>query len=188
MVRNTLQHVFERQYDFDMEAVRRKTLDQATRQLEQIRDLSAFVRNYVLQTTLGSHVVPTDAAMALAAAWLGLADADASPEDASEALKPVIRKAEAAQFCFLLRCLATDPELRSQFDPAVNPPPEGGFDLNTAANRLKRLVDSGPETADVDEPAPTANRKPAKKSGNTAKKSAAKSTPGRDTKSRNRSG
>src|SRR5882672_9707436 len=54
-VKSSLQYVFETNYAFDFESLRRKTADLATKQLSKIPSLSSFVRAYVMQRCLGSH-------------------------------------------------------------------------------------------------------------------------------------
>lgn len=143
-VRGILHHVFEKHFEFTFEALRRKTAELATKQLGRIRDLSPFVRNYVLNVSLGSHVIPVDQRMTSAAIWLGLVPANQPPQEAAEILKSVVRKADAPQFCQLLRALAVDPKLSRAFDFTKYPVPEGGFDLSTAPERLEKLFRSGP--------------------------------------------
>ena len=57
-IRHVLHYVFEENYEFEYEGLRRKTLELATKQLNKIRDLSPFVKNFTLQVALGSHLVP----------------------------------------------------------------------------------------------------------------------------------
>lgn len=140
-VRAVLHYVFEKQFGFEFEALRKKTLELATKQLGKIKDISPFVRAFTLQEALGSHTVPLDDQMTRAAIWMGLADAGSDTEQASNALKPVVRKPETAQFCHLLRCFASDPKMQDELDFAKNPPPEEGFDLGSAPARLQELVD-----------------------------------------------
>jgi endonuclease-3 len=143
-VRAILQHVFEKHFEFVFEAIRRKTIELATKQLGRIRDLSPFVRNYVLTTSLGSHTIPVDQRMTNAAIWMGLLPATETPQQAAELLKVVVRKPDAPQFCQLLRAIAVDPRLSRAFDFTKYPIPEGGFDLSTAPERLEKLFRSGP--------------------------------------------
>ena len=82
-VRNTLQYVFEKHFEFDFEAVRRKTFEAAERQLTKIKGLSPFIRNFSLQAALGSHVVPVDQSMCNAIIWLGLVEPKSKPEAVS---------------------------------------------------------------------------------------------------------
>jgi hypothetical protein len=109
-VKNTLQYVFETCYSFDFDSLKRKTLELAGKQLAKIQGLSSFVRSYIMQHCLDSHVLPLDARMQAALAWLSLVDRESSPAHAAEELRPYVRKADAIQFCHLLRCLATDPK------------------------------------------------------------------------------
>lgn len=143
-VRGVLQHVFEKHFEFAFEALRRKTAELATKQLTRIRDLSPFVRNYALNISLGSHVIPADQRMTNAAIWMGLLHANETPQQAAELLKVVVRKADAPQFCMLLRSIAVDPKLSKAFDFSKYPIPDGGFDLSTAPERLEKLFRSGP--------------------------------------------
>jgi endonuclease-3 len=138
-VKTGLQFVFEKQFAFDFEVLRKKTLDQAVRQLQKIKDLSPFVRSYTLQHSHGSHLVPLDDLMTRAAQWLGLVEPTETAEQASESIKSVIRKADSELFCQMLRALATDPDCRRAFESDVRNPPEGGFDPLTAPERLTQL-------------------------------------------------
>jgi endonuclease-3 len=143
-VRAILQHVFEKHFEFAFEAIRRKTLELATKQLTRIRDLSPFVRNFVLNTALGSHTIPVDQRMTNAAIWMGLIPATETPQQAAELLKNIVRKPDAPLFCQLLRSIAVDPRLSRAFDFSKYPVPEGGFDLSTSPERLEKLFRSGP--------------------------------------------
>jgi hypothetical protein len=116
-VRNILQYVFEKHFEFAFEGLRRKTLELATKQLFKIRDLSPFVRNFALQTALETHVVPVDRLMTNAAIWLGLVPAGETPEQAAESLKSTVRKVDVPVFSHYLRCVAVDPRLVKYFEP-----------------------------------------------------------------------
>src|SRR5262245_61690968 len=83
-VKGALQYVFETNYAFDFESLRRKTAELAAKQLSKIPALSPFVRAYVMQHCLGSHILPLDERMHAALAWLGLAARDETPEQAGE--------------------------------------------------------------------------------------------------------
>ena len=139
-----LQFVFDKNFAFELEAVRKKTLELAVKQLDRIRDLSPVVRNYTIQKVLGAHVVPVDDAICGAAIWLGLVEPGTSPEHAAESLKPAVRKADVSQFCFLLRCLATDGRAGGVIHRAVaKDSAKADFDLSTAPARLSRLLEGG---------------------------------------------
>ena len=164
-IRSILHYVFEEHYEFEFEGLRRKTLELATKQLNKIRDLSAFDKNFTLQVALGSHLVPVDEVMLPPVKWLGLVELEATPEEASEGLKPAVRKSEGPLFCHLIRCLAHDPKLEGAFK-LESETPEEDFDLNSAPARLKQLLEEGP--------AKKAGRKTAKASAKKTSKSSGK--------------
>ena len=141
-VKCALQYVFETNYAFDFESLRRKTADLATKQLSKIPSLSPFVRTYVMQHCLESHVLPIDDRMHAVLVWLGLSDRDQTADQAGEHLRSFVRKAEAPLFCHLLGCLANDPKRSRAFvgssGKAVESPPEGD-----AGHRLDQLLKRG---------------------------------------------
>ncbi len=138
-VRSVLQYVFEKSFAFEFEGLRKKTLELAQKQLAKIKHLSNFVRNYTLQSVIGAHQIPIDDAMAKSLIWLGLVPPNQDAEQMGETLKAVVRKAEVPQFCFSLRCLATDKLVQEFFDPKKNPPPAEGHDGAAVADRLAAL-------------------------------------------------
>jgi hypothetical protein len=137
-VRNVLQYVFEKSFEFAFESLRRKTLELATKQLSKIRDLSPFDRNYTLQSALGTHVIPVDHLMTNAAIWLGLVAPGETPEHAAESLKSTVRKADVPVFAHYLRCLAVDPRLVKAFEPTKQSAAEAA-DPQTMVERLEAL-------------------------------------------------
>ena len=170
-VRSMLHYVFEKHFEFEFEAIRRKTLELASRQLSTIRHLSPFIRAYTLQQMLGTHMVPVDDCMCNAAIWLGLVEPGSTTEQVSDVLKPAIRKADAPLFCHLLRCLASDPRVKKTFDAANRQAPEEGYDVTSAPERLPELF----VQADALAKKTAAKNKAAKKKP--SKQSAARSRP-----------
>ena len=139
-VRSILQFVFEDQFEFDLEAIRKKTQEQAAKKFGKIRDLSPFVRNYVQQAALGAHLVPMDDRMTAVAIWLGVMEPGTSTEAAADVLKPAVRKADGPGFCHVLRSLATEPPGRKLFDPATFSVPEEGYSATDALTRVDNLL------------------------------------------------
>ncbi|HAH47965.1 hypothetical protein [Gimesia sp.] len=138
-IRTVLQYTFDKEFCFDLEMLRKKTLEQAQKQLSRMKTLTPFVLNHTLQVVLGSHLVPADEKILNASKWLGLLPEDESIETASESLKSSVRKTDAPLFSHLLRCLATDEELAADFDLAKNPLPEDGVDLMDAPSRMEDM-------------------------------------------------
>jgi len=134
-IRAILRHVFEGTYTFEFEKLRRMTLEQATKALKKIQELSPFVRDFVLHEILGNHVVYLDGAMLTAARWLGLVPATADIGNASEYLKAGVRKAEVSEFCHLLKRLSTDVRFAGHFSD----PLDGEYDMADVLNRLTEL-------------------------------------------------
>ncbi len=137
-VRNVLHYVFEKNFEFAFEGLRRKTLELATKQLFKIRDLSPFDRNYTLQSALGTHVVPADRLMTNAAIWMGLSPPGETPEQAAETLKSAVRKADVPVFAHYLRCLSVDPRLVKAFEPGKQAAAHAA-DPQTMVERLETL-------------------------------------------------
>jgi endonuclease-3 len=173
-LKNVLQHVFETNYAFEFEGLRRKTLEQAVKQLGKIKGLSWFVKAWSYHEALGSHVLPVDDRMHAALIWLRLADRESTAEQASEGLRGFIRKPDAPQFCHLLHCFANDPLHRWAFKdresiPVVTSDEE---QLNTR-ERLERFF-SESRSRQRAERAAKAARKSARTAAAHAKHSAAR--------------
>ena len=170
-VRAILQYVFEINFDFDFEPLRRKTMELAEKQLQKIRFLSSFIQLYTLQKSLGAHTVPVDDRLRDATIWLGLAPPNSTTAEAAEGLKSSVMKADTATFCDYARCLALDERLMPTF--AKTKPPEDGFDLTGMVARTEDLLRTAKKPAKAQ---PAASKKPAPKAKVVAKP-AAKSKP-----------
>lgn len=170
-VRAILQYVFEINFDFDFEPLRRKTMELAEKQLQKIRFLSSFVQLYTLQKSLGAHTVPVDDRLRDAAVWLGLVPPHATTAEAAECLKSAVMKADTATFCEYSRCLALDERLVPTFSKTK--PPEEGFDLDDMLSRLDELQHAAKKSAKAK---PVASKPPAQKA-KVAPKPAAKAKP-----------
>ncbi len=141
-VKSTLQSTFDASYTFELENLKRKTVELAVKHLAKIPTLSWFAQGWALQNALGSHVLPIDARMHAALLWIGLVDHDSDPEQASESLRPYIRKADAPQFCQLIRCLALDPKRSKAYWPpgkSVEP----SYNPDEGVHRLEVLLTKG---------------------------------------------
>ncbi len=163
--RAILQYVFDKTYNFEFESLRKKTLELAEKQLTKIRHLSPFVRKFTLQQVIGAHVLPVDDATARFLIWMGLATADQPLDDMGESLKSAVRKAEAHQFSFSIRCIAADAQFKTAFDPKVYLPPAEGHDIGTAMDRLTALFKHGLSSVKSAPPPPPPVAEASKKSG-----------------------
>jgi endonuclease-3 len=145
-IREALQFTFEKYYSFDLESLKRKTMDVAEKQLAKIAYLTPFARNYVLQNSLGSHVIPIDDATRLALQWMGLASLGADNDAVAEEVKSAVRKQDAQLTCHLLHELVTDRKYVGTFE--IRSAGDGDEpDGTTAAERLKHHLAHPPKPA-----------------------------------------
>jgi endonuclease III len=137
-IRDALQTVFEANYHFELEHLKRKTNEQAAKELNTLRYSSPYMKLSVLQA-LGGHVVPLDRASFDVLVWLGMVEGKLSIEAASEDLKSSVRKSEAVVLCHLLRELGSDPAYAGglKLSPRER---EAGVDPNEAVTRLEALL------------------------------------------------
>ena len=160
-IRAILQYVFEINFDFDFEPLKRKTLELAEKQIQKIRFITSFIQAHTLHTALGTHMIPIDDHMRDAAVWLGLAVPGATTHDASDGLKAGILKSDAPVFCHYLRSFSNDLRLISHFTKP-KPAPEG-FDLDQMLDRAEDLIATAAKAAKAKPATKTAATKPAGK-------------------------
>lgn len=134
-IRAILRHVFETTYSFDFEKFRRLTQEGAVKVLRKMPELTPFVRDFVVQHLLDSHVIALDASMLNAARWLGLVPGSLDHSAAAESLKVGVRKSDVNEFCYLLRAVATDVKFRERLAET----PERELEMHEAPERLREL-------------------------------------------------
>lgn len=141
-IRGILHYVFDHQYSYDFDAIRRKTMELAQKQLAKIKYLTPYARNWLLQTGLGNHVIPTDGRMIQCAVWLGLVPPGTGDDTAADALKSYTRKADGPEFAWLLKSLSVSPkaEYVQQIDLSVKAADETDCSLETADARLADVM------------------------------------------------
>lgn len=166
-IRDALQTVFEAHYRFDLEHLKRKTHEQALKELGTLRYSTPFMRTFVVQHCLGGHLLPLDEPSLEALQWFGLVEPDTSLEAAAEDLKTSVRKADAVLLCNLLRELANDPKFDGCFRLSTAEK-KAGVDPHEAVERLNSLIASGGKKKPAAKPAPKAavtktHKKPAAK-------------------------
>ncbi|MBA4029648.1 MAG: hypothetical protein C0478_01845 [Planctomyces sp.] len=141
--KGVLQHVFDKNYTFEFEGLKKRTLELAQKQLAKIKSATPFVRTFTLHAVLGAHLMPLDERSMNVLVWLGLANPGQGQEEVAESLKAAIKKAEVDQFSTMIRALGTDPTLRDAFNLKAVPVPEEGYDAATAMDRLAELMKVG---------------------------------------------
>jgi len=138
-IRYLLHYVFDHQYSYDFDALKKKTQELVHKQLAKIKHLTPFSRNYLLQTSLGNHIIPLDSKMCQLAVWLGMLPNGTGPEEGAELLKSTVRKADGAEFFFLLKSCSVHSKAAflKEINFAEADPSE--FDLASAEERLEDL-------------------------------------------------
>jgi endonuclease III len=102
-----LQEVFEKDFSFDLEGLRKKGLKEAAKELAKYQAANDYVVAWVVQHSLGGHAIPLDLPTLRAARRLGLIDCEADDMEAARAsLEHLVPKAKGAIFCDLISSLA----------------------------------------------------------------------------------
>jgi endonuclease-3 len=102
-----LQEVFETTFSFDLEALQKKGLKQAAKQLSRYQASNEYVGAWVVQRSLGGHAIPVDAPTLRCARRLGLVEG--GPEDVEAArasLEHLVPKAKGPLFTDVISNLA----------------------------------------------------------------------------------
>jgi endonuclease-3 len=169
--------VFESDYSFDLEHLKKQNLGAAIKRLQKLPGASAFGVAYATQTALGGHSIPLDKGTLDALVIIGLATPAEASSGAITGLERAIPKSKGQEFGSLVHELGAD-LFASPFSPTVR-------DLLVSINpdareRLpKRAVKKPP--AKAPEPAPPAKLEKGKATEvaakDAAKKPAAKAAP-----------
>jgi endonuclease-3 len=102
-----LQEVFEKDFSFDLEGLRKKGLKEAAKELAKYQAANDYVVAWVVQQSLGGHAIPLDVPTLRAARRLGLIDCDPDDMEAARAsLEHLVPKAKGTLFCDLISHLA----------------------------------------------------------------------------------
>ncbi len=140
-VREVLQFVFESGYTFDLEDLKKKTMDSAEKHLKKIKSLTPFSIAHTLLYALGSHIVPVSDSILSTAIWLGLLEPKTKIKTAAEQLKGAVRKSDVPLFYYLFSCLASDSKYQKIMESVPPADPETPLDsLKAVPDRLKALI------------------------------------------------
>jgi len=181
-IREILQHTFEKYYRFDLEELKRKPVEQVEKHISKFKHTTPFMKLFLVQNCLGSHVVPIDDKSRDLLAFLGVIEPQATIDAAAEDLKHVVRKADTSLFCHLVRCMASDPKFKGKLRLTPNQALGEGPDGNTVLQRLAEVLGGHtPKTPPGPSPKAKAElekeeqaKAAAKKSARTAETAAAK--------------
>jgi hypothetical protein len=138
-IRHLLYYVFDHQYSWDFDGLKRKKLDLTTKQLSKIKYLPPFVCHYLMLVSLGTHALPVDDRMVKAAVWTGILPAGCDEESGAELLKSFIRKADCLEFFWYLKSLSVSPKAAflEDWKPSIDEP---GADISDAEERVGLIL------------------------------------------------
>jgi len=167
-VKHTLHSVFESNFSFDLEVLKRENIGKAADKLLALEGITPFAVAYVTQHALGGHAIPLDDGALQVMHVIGAIDDDELAQRTVPGMERAIPKAKGIEFGSILHQLGAE-YLQTPHSPAVRAilveiDPD-------AKDRLPKRKSK--KSADEDEDAaPKRTRRSAKSSKRTAGKSA----------------
>ena len=107
-LKQALQHIFETQYSFDIEYLKKQNLGKAVKDIEAIRGVTPFVADYVTQHGLGGHAIPLSQSIIDVLMVLGVVTEAEAKRNRVPGLERAIPKAKGIEFASLLHQLAAE--------------------------------------------------------------------------------
>ncbi len=107
-LKRSLQHIFEANYAYDIEELKKQNLGKAAKELEMVRGTTPFTVAYVTQHGLGGHSIPVAAGVVQSLKVIGvISDAEAKKRRVP-GLERAIPKTKGVEFASLLHQLGAD--------------------------------------------------------------------------------
>jgi endonuclease-3 len=107
-VKRSLQSVFESNYSFDLEALKKQNIGKSEKDLEKIQGTTPFVRAYVIQNGLGGHSVPVSRGALEALCAVGAISDTEADKGQVPGMERAIPKNKGVEFGSLLQQLGAD--------------------------------------------------------------------------------
>lgn len=169
-VRRSLHSIFESQFSFDLEPLRKENIGKAVKLLEKHEGITPFAVGHVVQHGLGGHAIPVDDALLQTMLVLGVITPAEAEKRAVPGLERAIPKSKGHEFSSLIHQLAAD-FLASPRSPRLRP-----ILLQIDPDAKNRLPKRGTKKAGAEPEKTPAEKEPRKRTAAaSAKKSAAKS-------------
>jgi endonuclease-3 len=184
-LKRVLQSIFESQYSFDLEYLRKQNIGKAVKALSKYEGTTPFAVSYVTQHGLGGHAIPLDRGALEVMHIAGIIDDKEKEKQQVPGLERAISKAKGIEFASLLHQLASEfsgapfsPRVKSillEINPAAKdrlpkrkPRTAPKSPQPSAKPKTSRAIDSSAKQ----EVPPTASRQspPKAKKGKTTKK------------------
>ncbi len=177
-VRDVLQFVFENGYTYDVEDLKKKTMDSAEKHLKKIKSLRPFSIAHTLLHALGSHLVPVSDRILSTSIWLGLLEPKTKVKAAGEQLKGAVRKSDVPLFYYLFSCLVSDSKYQIFFESVEAANAETPLEsLKGAPARIKELIAGKLKVPQKKKDLKPAAKKAEKSASGSSKKSTGKKEP-----------
>jgi len=117
-LKGVLQSVFESEYSFDLEALKKQNIGQAVKRLQKAEGATPFIVAYGTQIALGGHAIPLDRGALGVLVVLGAATEAEAASGTVTGLERAIPKAKGQEFGGLLHELGAD-FVANPFSPAL---------------------------------------------------------------------
>jgi endonuclease-3 len=155
-LKGVLQSIYESEYCFELDSIKKKNLGEAIKRLQKLEGASPFVVAYATQVALGGHAIPVDGGALRALHIVGvISDAEFVAHEVP-GLDRAIPKNKGIEFGALLH------ELGAELVASPFAPPLRDFFLDIAPDAKERLPKRGSKKT-VAEPPPQPVAKPSKK-------------------------
>lgn len=162
-LKRALQSVFESQYSYDLEHLRKQKLGQSAQLLQKYEGTTPFVVNFVLQHSLGGHAIPVDRGTLECLYIVGVISEQEKKDWATPGLERAIPKNRGFEFASLLHQLGAELTARP-FGPTaknilleISPDAKDRFPKRSARKKKEEEPPPEPEPA-----APPTSRKSSK--------------------------
>ena len=174
-VKKTLYSLFESQYSWDFDHLKKENLGKATQKLSNFKSVTPFVLSYVVQHGLGGHSVPIDSSAMMVMQILDVVSDKEAEKGSVPGLERAIPKTAGADFGSLLHQFAVEfalsPFSTSLRNIILSIDPDAKDRLPKRQSKKKKA----PAKKEVAKEEPAAKKAPAKKAEKpAAKKPAAK--------------
>ena len=107
-VKRALQSVFETNYSFDLEGLKKQNIGKSEKDLEKIQGMTPFVRAYVTQNALGGHSIPVSRGALEALCAVGVINDVEADKGLVPGIERAIPKNKGVEFGSLLQQLGAE--------------------------------------------------------------------------------
>ena len=153
-VKGILQSVFESDYSFDLEHLKKQNIGAAVKRLQKLQGASPFVVAYATQTALGGHSIPTDKGTLGALYVIGVINEAEAEAGNVPGMERAIPKSKGQEFGALLHELGAD-FFASPFSQSVR-----DLLLSIASDAKERFPKRASKKPPVEAPAPAPPQAP----------------------------